>query len=94
MVSRKESVKNSLRIRHDKLDAEIESTITAAEMDLIRMGVAKDVVNDKDNALVNKAICIYCLWQMTEDERLIDKYHRAYEIHADGLRKNKRVSDV
>ena len=86
MVSRKESVKNSLRIRHDKLDAEIESTITAAEMDLIRMGVAKDVVN--------RAICIYCLWQMTEDERLIDKYHRAYEIHADGLRKNKRVSDV
>ena len=35
MVSRKEFVKNSLRIRHDKLDAEIESTIMAAKMDLI-----------------------------------------------------------
>jgi len=32
--------------------------------------------------------------QMTEDERLIDKYHRAYEIHADGLRKNKRANNV
>lgn len=94
MISRKESVKNSLRIRHDKLDAEIELTITAAEMDLIRMGVAEDVVKNEDDALVNRVICIYCLWQMTEDERLIDKYHRAYEIHADGLRKNKKVSDV
>lgn len=93
-MERKVSVKNGLRIRHDKLDAEIESTIAAAEADLIRMGVAKDVVNDKDNALVNRAICIYCLWQMTEDERLIDKYHRAYEIHADGLRKNKRADNV
>lgn len=93
-MERKVSVKNGLRIRHDKLDAEIESTIAAAEADLIRMGVAKDVVNDKDNALVNRAICIYCLWQMTEDERLIDKYHRAYEIHADGLRKNKRANNV
>lgn len=94
MISRKESVKNSLRIRHDKLDTEIELTITAAEMDLIRMGVAEDVVKNEDDALVNRVICIYCLWQMTEDERLIDKYHRAYEIHADGLRKNKKVSDV
>jgi rRNA-processing protein FCF1 len=93
-MERKVSVKNGLRIKHDKLDAEIESTIAAAEADLMRMGVAKDVVNDKDNALVNRAICIYCLWQMTEDERLIDKYHRAYEIHADGLRKNKRADNV
>ena len=93
-MERKVSVKNGLRIRHDKLDAETDSPIAAAEADLIRMGVAKDVVNDKDNALVNRAICIYCLWQMTEDERLIDKYHRAYEIHADGLRKNKRANNV
>ena len=93
-MERKVSVKNGLRIKHDKLDAEIESTIAAAEADLMRMGVAKDVVNDKNNALVNRAICIYCLWQMTEDERLIDKYHRAYEIHADGLRKNKRADNV
>ena len=94
MVSRTESVKNSLRIRHDKLDAEIESNNHGSRNGLNKNGCGKRCCNDKDNALVNRAICIYCLWQMTEDERLIDKYHRAYEIHADGLRKNKRANNV
>lgn len=86
-----DTVKAALRISHDKLDDEISRLITTAKEDLIRVGVPCDIVLGERDSLVTQAVVTFVLMTMTEDATLMDKYQRAYEIQADGLR---RRSDV
>lgn len=58
------SIKDSMRIRHSALDADIEENIKAATADLIRVGVQpysnpkkKKLKND---SLIRKACELYC----------------------------------
>ena len=58
------SIKDSMRIRHSALDADIKGDIAAAAADMIRVGV-QPYSNPKkkklkDDALINKAIELYC----------------------------------
>lgn len=86
-----DTVKAALRISHNELDDEISRLIDTAKEDLIRVGVPCDIVLGERDSLVTQAVVTFVLMTMTEDATLMDKYQRAYEIQADGLR---RRSDV
>lgn len=85
-----DTVKTALRIKHTELDTEITRLITAAQADMIRVGVAAEVVQT-GGSLVTQAVVTYCLMNMTEETALIDKYARAYEIQVDGIRRATNV---
>lgn len=58
------AIKDSMRIRHSALDADIEDNIEAASADMIRVGV-QPYSNDKkkklkDDKLIQKAVELYC----------------------------------
>lgn len=59
-----EAIKDSMRIKHSALDADIKSNIAAATADLVRVGVqpyANAKKNKlKDDHLIKKAIELYC----------------------------------
>ena len=84
------TVKTALRINHSELDTEITRLISAAQADMIRAGVAPEIVQT-GGQLVTQAIVTYCLMNMTEESVLIDKYARAYEIQVDGIRRAANV---
>ena len=85
-----DTIKTALRINHDQLDTEISRLIAAAQADMIRVGVASEVV-ENGGSLVTQAVVTYCLMNMTEEDDLIDKYARAYEIQIDGIRRATNV---
>ena len=58
------SIKDSMRIRHSALDADIENNIAAAAVDMVRVGI-QPYSNPKkkklkDDSLVRKAVELYC----------------------------------
>lgn len=58
------SIKDSMRIRHSALDADIEDNIAAAAADMARVGV-QPYSNPKkkklkDDSLIRKAVELYC----------------------------------
>ena len=85
------TIKTALRIKHDKLDDEIERLEETARREMVRVGVSSEKAMDDTNYLVNQAVVTYCLMNMTEDEGLIDKYTRAWESQIDGIRRNVNV---
>lgn len=91
-----DTVKKALRISHTKLDDELTRLIAVARAELKRVGVA-DGVAEGDDGLVIQSIVTFCLIHSTEDIQLIDKYQKAWNIQADGIRKcsdvNQEVED-
>ena len=85
------TIKTALRIKHDKLDDEIERLEETARREMVRVGVSSEKAMDDTNYLTNQAVVTYCLMNMTEDEGLIDKYTRAWESQIDGIRRNVNV---
>ena len=85
-----DTIKTALRISHSELDSEITRLISAASADMIRVGVAPEIVQT-GGQLVTQATVTYCLMNMTEESVLIDKYARAYEIQIDGIRRATNV---
>lgn len=83
-----DTVKAAARITHGELDSEFERNIAAAKADLIRTGIAADLVNAEGD-LVTQAIVSYCLAHMGEDPDLMEKYTDAYRMEADAIRKSK-----
>lgn len=86
-----ETIKTALRIKHNKLDSEIERLENTARREMVRVGVDITKAMDETNYLVNQAVVTYCLMNLTEDEGLIDKYYRAWETQIDGIRRNVNV---
>lgn len=80
-------IKVALRITHSKLDADLESTIESAKMELRRIGV---MVPDGDYVpdIVFNAIKTYCQMYYTDDEKKRDMFYKSFECQADGLRKS------
>lgn len=67
-------IKTDLRISHNKLDADIQSTMDACTLDLGMAGVKKS----EPDALIDKAIKLYCRWQFDYNGKA-DQYERAYQ---------------
>lgn len=85
------TIKTALRIKHDKLDDEIERLEETARREMVRVGVKDEIAMDDTNYLANQAVVTYCLMNLTEDEGLIDKYNKAWECQIDGIRRNVNV---
>lgn len=76
-----EKIKDSLRIKHSALDAEITDLVAACKADLKRVGVAK--IQD-DDTLIIQAAKLYVRWQMNFESEA-DRYRMAYEKLRDSL---------
>lgn len=102
MATLKEAIKTAARISNDRHDEEILAYIATARDELKRVGVHADALSISANdamstgtttfteyavPLVQHAIITYCLWQLTEEPDLIDKYEQAFRLQADALRR-------
>lgn len=78
-----ESLKNSLRISHNKLDSDIMSNVDACMEDLKRVGVFVPFDADDCSAILKKAIENYVKWQYDFNGKGEDfrKITSAYETH-------------
>ena len=74
-------VKESIRIKHDKLDGDLQGHIDACKADLKRAGVTKI---DETDALIMQAVKIYAKWQVNYEGQA-DRFMRAYESLRDAL---------
>ena len=69
-----EKIRKSLRITHGNFDLEIQIDIDACLLDLKRAGIPNP---DKDDALIYKAVEMYCKWQYDFGGKG-DKFEQAY----------------
>jgi len=82
-------VKLALRITHTKLDSEINDNIDAAQEELERAGVPREVATDPEKfPLVARAIKTYCQSMAALDQNQADKYMDSFRYQADNLRKS------
>lgn len=81
------TIKERLRINHNKLDDQLAQDIEAAKAELVRVGVSGDVI-DADNPLIDKAIIAYCLWIEASDDKMADRYEAQWNQWKDELRKS------
>ena len=88
-MSMRDKVKLALRITHAKLDSEIDENIDAAQEELERAGVPRDVATDPEKyPLVARAIKTYCQSMAALDQNQADKYMNSFKYQADNLRKS------
>lgn len=82
------SIKDSMRIKHSALDADIEENIAAVAADLIRVGVQPysnvDEKKLKDDSLIRKACELYCKAQADYLGKG-PQFERSYERLRDAL---------
>ncbi len=87
-----EKVKLALRISHNVLDSDINSTIDAARAELIRSGVSAEKANSED-VLVEGAIKTYCLFVYTNDDKRAQGFFESWQYQLDNLRKSSEYSE-
>lgn len=83
-----ELIKLALRISTDKLDTEITMLITSAQAEMVRAGVPADVASDESNVLITQAIKTYCMYQLTDEINIQEKYFESFQYQLDNLRKH------
>ena len=74
-------VKESLRISHDKLDADIQDTIDASLADLKACGILEkklDPAKGLDPLILN-AVKLYCKHEYTDDTVKAARYQEGYD---------------
>ncbi len=89
-MSTLDTVKMRKRIKHSKLDSDIETLIDTAKAEMIRVGCDEGIVN-AGGSLVTQAVVTYCLMNMEKEKDLIDRYEKAFAIQIDGIRKSSKV---
>lgn len=82
-----EEVKLTLRISHNLLDSDIQSTIDVARAEMIRSGVSKELANS-DNVLIKSAIKTYCLFVHSNDDKKTQGFFDSWQYQLDNLRKS------
>lgn len=80
-------VKMALRISHNLLDSDIQSTIDTARAELIRSGVS-DTLANSDNLLIKSAIKTYCRFVYSNDEKKTQGFFDSWQYQLDNLRKS------
>lgn len=83
-----ELIKLALRISTDKLDTEITMLIASAQAEMVRAGVPADVASDESNVLITQAIKTYCMYQLTDEINIQEKYFESFQYQLDNLRKH------
>lgn len=67
-------VKQSLRIKHSKLDDDIQDDINACQQNLNMAGI----IWKEDDALIRQAVKLYCRWQYNFEGEA-NRYKEAYD---------------
>jgi len=73
-----EDVKLSLRLSGNAFDIEVQDLIEAARLDLIQSGVSPAKAEDESDALIKRAIIIYCKAHFGYDNPDADRLAHAY----------------
>lgn len=84
-----EDIRISMRISHNKLDAQIKRNIDTCLSDLKRVGINTGT----DNALLDKACELYCKAQFNYQGKA-GEYQRNYEQLRDGMSLSGGYRDV
>ena len=80
-----EKIKLSMRIFHTVLDVDVSQNIDACMLDLVRVGVHKNIaVSDSADPLITKAAELYCKWQYDFNAKG-EQYQKAYEKLRDAI---------
>ena len=90
MTTINDTVKQALRIKHNKLDDEIARLVETAQDEMIRAGVDESV-GTEGGSLVKQAVVTFCQMNMTEEKDLIDRYADAFRLQVDDIRKSKKL---
>ena len=78
MIILLEKIKNSLRIKHNAIDEDIQEQIEACKLDLNRVGIKKI------NALIIQITKLYVKWHLNYEGEA-DRYMKAYELMRNGM---------
>lgn len=81
-------VKAALRISHSALDAVIEADISAAQSEMIRVGIDSTKATSATDPLILMAVKTYVLAAETEDQTDAEKYREAFSVQVNNLRKS------
>lgn len=76
-----DDVKTALRISQSNtsFDMEIQDLIEAARIDLIQSGVSSEKANDDTDALIKRAITVYCKANFGYDSNTsAERFHDSY----------------
>lgn len=73
-----EDVKQALRITVNAFDAEVQDLIEAARLDLIQSGISSAKANDDTDALIKRAIIVYCKSNFGYDNPDADRFYDSY----------------
>lgn len=81
-----ERAKTRLRIRHDKLDGEIMSTVEAAGLAMRKAGVSEQHLNLPDK-LTAEAILTYVQYKMAESGN--EQFFESWQYQVDCIRRHR-----
>lgn len=91
-----DDIRPILRVTSDAFDAEIEMLISAAQADMLRVGVEEEYVSDPDNnPLVKHAIACYCKANFGYDEADASRFDGAYrQLVCDMLNSYRNIAAI
>ncbi len=82
-----DDVKERLRITHNKLDGDISAQISAAQDELVRIGVDSTLAASEADPLVVEAVKTYVQYKNAPDPKEADNLWSSWITQADGIRK-------
>ena len=82
-----DKVKLALRIQHNLLDSEIESTIASAKLEMQRAGISESAITSQDN-LIETCIITYCKAIYANNDKMMEGYQKSFENQLENLRKS------
>ena len=81
-------VKLALRISHNKLESEIQSTIDAAKAEMVRAGVVETSIVETD-PLIADAIKTYCKYSFASDVKVREGFFESWQYQLENIRKSE-----
>lgn len=75
-----DDIKDYLRISGNDLNTEITDLINAAKADLLLAGILTAKVNDDTDALIRRAVSVYCKANFGYDNVDADRFQKSYDL--------------
>lgn len=82
-----DDIKERLRITHNKLNGDISAQISAAQDELVRVGVDSTLAASESDPLVVEAVKTYVQFKNAADPKEADNLWASWVTQVDGLRK-------
>lgn len=82
------SIKNTLGIRHNLRNNDIEREIKWAKAELARVGVPESIANETNHPLISEAIICGVCSRMASNDKMREEYKEMWTVAKDELRKH------